>query len=948
MSLVVGGISKRLKSGPRPARGGNARSLLSRCADHVVGRMVESLESRQLLAATTPIISEFMADNGNTLADQDGQYSDWIEIHNPTPSSVNLDGYFLTDDASLPTKWRIPAVTLPAGGNLVVFASNKDRAVAGQQLHTNFELGASGEYLALVKPDGTVAMDYAPQYPAQLQDVSYGVAIDQSIANLINTGDDVRTRVPTGSISGWTARDYNDSSWTAGKSGVGYEVVGPAPVISGFSARMVDIAGGTNGTIDDINEARNILNGSAPAGAYNVFWEGFRDYTTVNMGNGAHYGADSQLPNGFGGTSADQDAAQRTDYAVRATANVTIPAGQWTIGVNSDDGFMLRLPGVSFVNRYGQNTTGVALSGDMLVFAAPRGPGDTLGTFTVPAGGITVPLTLDFFERGGGDEVELFIASGHRTAWDATNFALLSDAQKGWGVKTTQSAQQQTYHPLIGQGGDLQTAMYTKNNTAYVRVPFSIADDADFDVLKLRMKYDDGFVAYLNGTEVARRNAPGTLDWNSSASGTHSDAQAFVFEEIDISQYINALRVGSNVLALHGLNHTSDPSDFLVLPELDGLHLFPDQQRYFDNPTPGQLNDVSSTVGFVEDTEFSVDRGFFDAPFQLAITSDTVGAQIRYTINGAEPTATTGLVYTGPITVSVTTTIRAAAFKPGHLPSNVDTQTYIFVNDVITQAANGQAPAGWPTSWGSNVVDYGMDPDVVNNPAYSGTIRNDLKSIPSISLVTDLKNLFDPATGIYANPREDGRAWERPASIELINPDGSRGFQENAGIRIRGGFSRDTSNPKHAFRVFFRDEYGAGKLDFPLFGPDAAQSFDKFDLRTFQNYSWSYQADGRGVFVRDQFSRDTQLDMGSNSTRGNFYHLYINGQYWGLYNTEERPEAAWAASYEGGTDENYDVIKVEAGPYTINATDGDMGAWTRLYDSRRSTGRCRGAARTGR
>src|SRR5688572_14140322 len=156
MSLVVGGTSRRRESSSRPScAGGNARSLLRRCADHVVGRLVESLESRQLLAATTPIISEFMADNGNTLADQDGAFSDWIEIHNPTPNTVNLDGYYLTDDASLPLKWRIPSVTLPASGNLVVFASGKDRAVAGQELHTNFELDAAGDYLALVKPDGT-------------------------------------------------------------------------------------------------------------------------------------------------------------------------------------------------------------------------------------------------------------------------------------------------------------------------------------------------------------------------------------------------------------------------------------------------------------------------------------------------------------------------------------------------------------------------------------------------------------------------------------------------------------------------------------------------------------------------------------------------------------------------------------------------------------------------
>jgi hypothetical protein len=196
----------------------------------------------------------------------------------------------------------------------------------------------------------------------------------------------------------------------------------------------------------------------------------------------------------------------------------------------------------------------------------------------------------------------------------------------------------------------------------------------------------------------------------------------------------------------------------------------------------------------------------------------------------------------------------------------------------------------------------------------------------------DLKDLFNASTGIYANPGQDGAAWERPTSVELIYPNGSQGFQINAGIRIRGGYSRSTGNPKHAFRFFFRERYGAPKLKYPLFDDDGADAFDGIDLRTFQNYSWSFEGDSRGVFLRDQFSRDAQLAMGRPAERGDFYHLYINGQYWGLFNTDERPEASFGATYFGGNKEDYDVIKVEAGPYTINATDGNMTAWTQLYN----------------
>src|SRR5207248_806791 len=82
----------------------------------------------------------------------------------------------------------------------------------------------------------------------------------------------------------------------------------------------------------------------------------------------------------------------------------------------------------------------------------------------------------------------------------------------------------------------------------------------------------------------------------------------------------------------------------------------------------------------------------------------------------------------------------------------------------------------------------------------------------------------------------------------------------------------------------------------------------------------------------DQFSRDSQLAMGEPAERGDFYFLYINGEFWGLYNTDERPEADYAASYFGGASSDYDVVKVNQNAgYTIYTTDGNLNAWTDLY-----------------
>lgn len=358
-------------------------------------------------------------------------------------------------------------------------------------------------------------------------------------------------------------------------------------------------------------------------------------------------------------------------------------------------------------------------------------------------------------------------------------------------------------------------------------------------------------------------------------------------------------------------------------------------QRYFFNPPSPRAANAGGVGDFVADTKFSRDRGVQEAAFDLVITCATPGATIRYTTNGAPPTVSSGFVYAGPVRIDRSVVIRAAAYKAGLQPSGVDTHTYLFLSDVIRQQPTGAAPWGeWPTP-GSQAqdYDYGMDARIVDSALYRDQIVPALKALPTMSVVTSLSNLFNGSTGIYANPGQDGRAWERPASLELIHPDGREGFQVNCGIRIRGGFSRSTGNPKHAFRFFFREEYGASKLRYPLH-PGGVEEFDALDLRTFQNYSWSFDPGGgaNGVFIRDVFSRDSQLAMGQQGERGNYYHLYINGVYWGIYNSCERPEANFGAAYLGGAAENYDVIKVEAGPYTLNATDGTMDAWTRLYN----------------
>ncbi len=160
-----------------------------------------------LAAYGEPVLSEFMADNDSVLADQDGDYADWIEIYNPDPVATNLNGWYLTDKASNLKKWRIPAVTLGPRSNLLIFASDKNRANPTNELHTNFSLSKDGEFLALVRPDGTtISTQFAPSFPAQEEDFSYGVTLPVEDLVLAATGTACRAIVPTNHTPGlWGA-----------------------------------------------------------------------------------------------------------------------------------------------------------------------------------------------------------------------------------------------------------------------------------------------------------------------------------------------------------------------------------------------------------------------------------------------------------------------------------------------------------------------------------------------------------------------------------------------------------------------------------------------------------------------------------------------------------------------------------------------------------------------
>jgi hypothetical protein len=345
---------------------------------------------------------------------------------------------------------------------------------------------------------------------------------------------------------------------------------------------------------------------------------------------------------------------------------------------------------------------------------------------------------------------------------------------------------------------------------------------------------------------------------------------------------------------------------------------------YLRNPSPGMPNVAGE---YIPAPEFSVSRGVYDNPFSVELSSLVAEGIIRYTIDGSFPSKKNGNTYSSPINISTTTPLRAIVYK-GSDSSEIVTHTYFFLDDVIHQPDN---PEGYPIQWGpyktltgNALADYGMDPEVYDDPMYADSLKKAFLSIPILSVVTDKNNFFldsidDVVGGIYIYTGMDGveigRDWERPVSAEyIIDGKADNGFQVNCGIRIQGGEGRvPEKSPKHSFRLVFRSQYGPSKLNYKLFNNEAAtDKFNTLILRAgFCNtwYHWDGAQRNIAQYVRDPWTKDTQLEMmgiGSNNT---YVHLFLNGLYWGLYSISERLDEEFMETYVGGNEDDYDVIK---------------------------------------
>ena len=665
-------------------------------------------------AADTLLITEFMANNAGPLVDENGDFSDWIEIHNPGNNSVNADGWYLTDNAANLTKWRIPATNVAANGYLLVFASGKNRATPGKQLHANFSLSANGEYLGLIRPDGvTIVSQFAPAFPAQIARVSYGIPLQQTTTTLLATGAAARVYIPTNDVLGgaWIAPEFDDSGWLAVVTGVGYETDASGPFVpmtiadsvSEFSGQQGsnnwyygywDRRADPNGIYSDLD--LTFFPNANEAFGSNNFWNG----TAWTWFNGnppfTQLTAQGGTPNASNGvpTRADHWAVRR--YVSEVAGPVTITGNlthnsDWVyvtatgVAANSllyvyltaaGDGYIddmklvlgsvaeagpNLLPNGDFESALtGPWTVSANHAASAIVTSVKHGGSsslhlvadaggttqgsaiwqtispalDTTMTYTLsywfkPGNSPVAPLTVRFSGSwisttppttcGDGvlgrifvDGTEVFQQAAYGSS---NNYSLTTRVNLGSRIDFVldprandfcdsaaftahvETADPGNLTPLIAS--NIQGAMKDVNSCAYLRIPFVVSNPAEISFLSLNMKYDDGFVAYLNGVNVASRNAidiQNPLAWNSVATANRVDSDVNVFSSIDITSFQGLLHAGTNVLAIHGLNASAGDSDFLILPVLQALTIVSGTNgAYFTTPTPGAANGLGST-----------------------------------------------------------------------------------------------------------------------------------------------------------------------------------------------------------------------------------------------------------------------------------------------------------------------------------------------------------------
>jgi hypothetical protein len=688
--------------------------IADRCA------ILESLEARTLLAAD-PTISEFQALNTSTLQDEDGDYEDWIEIRNPDTVAVNIGGWYLTDDKGDLTKWQIPAnTTIASGDEILVFASGKDRNNGPNgELHTNFRLSGDGDYLALVRPNGTTVVQAYDPYPAQFENQSYGLAVGRNAYELVTDDAPIKAFVPTSDALGktWTDTTFNDGAWLAGAGAVGYEQLAAGfSLDESFSAPLsnhwtVNIPAGGTGTA---TVTSGVLRLAVPAG---------QEMSGTDRGTAPivyraipNSPADFELVTKLSQGINDKGAAG----IVVMDATTGIPAVQ--LEYNSRLNFRLLAGGTSQASKVSlsRNEYSLRLVRDGLAKTwtgyyrlADADPWTEIGVAT--DGIDDTPVVVD-------PRVGMYA----RTPGTNTMTANFQD------FNISVPDQRPVYGPEIGL--DVKAAFYDKNASIYLRIPFVFNEDPTrLDELSLSTRYDDGFIAYLNGAELTRQNVPIQDAWDSAAGTPFGAVNGQIpVRQFGVSASLGSLKQGQNVLAIHAMNVAKDDLDFFFDAQMFGAEILTETKQFFTTPTPGASNELPAAPM----PQIIGQQGVFygNTTVELVLAQPLPGLEIRYTLDGSDPTPSSAL-YSGALTLNSSAMLQARTFdttpNPGFAPSNPASGTFMAVDPAL-QSVSSNLPLVLLTSLGQGLSGAGTnDLTAMNAVIYDTSKVNGLSSFNS-------------------------------------------------------------------------------------------------------------------------------------------------------------------------------------------------------------------------
>lgn len=820
----------------------------------------------------SPLITEFMAINDSSLEDEDGEFSDWIEIHNPDESAINLSGWHLTDDPSDLTKWTFPAVTVQPGTFLIVFASDKDRENPAGELHTNFRLSGGGEFLALVMPDGlTTTTSFAP-YPQQVADVGYGLNFSLQENVVLSQGHPMSVHVPD-AVSGpalgqdWWLLDYAEGeqgeTWGTSSSGVGFgsNYLGLIGTGGDLSASMLDVNSSVYLRSEFVLNSLDEIDGLTLRLNYD---DGFVAYL-----NGEEV-AQANVPSGGGAPESglvalydfegdlDDDADEFTNGSGVASDDLTaFGSGTYQAGVV---GQAVRISAGGFQRLLASDSNDLDLAPNWTLEAFVRPDSGNTGEwdrFWTKWGDGSNDWHWTF--RGANNGLDLFInnsinilnqgatAAVPLNQW--SHIAMVGNQAEGtitaWlnGVEVGSA----TWQPVSGGGGSMSFGNFESVANG---LQFSgLIDEAAIWKVALTPAQLAAHAAAISSSPATSAEAYGLtplgvtsgLDWRSSALVDRPDSDALEPVEIDLSSRLSLLQNGTNVLAIHGLNASDNADHFLISPELDlpTLSAQPATAAYLPDASPGRPNPSSTSnlgpiVGEIVHTPLlpgSGDNITITAPVTESLNS-LGSVNLVYRVNfGAEQTLPMSLAPTGEYSA----TIPSSAFDSSDM-----VRWRIVAID--SEGEETQAPA------------Y-LDPDAT--PQYEGTV------ISADEISSDLAVFH----WFVESPSAAETGSGTRASV-FFNGE----FYDNVFVRIRGDTAR--SWPKKSYKFDFNDGF-----DF-RFDPDLPR-VDEINVNTtYTDKSYS----------RTLLAYETFRDAGSPYSISFPLRVQQNGEFYSVALFVEQPD----------------------------------------------------------